>query len=154
MCDDNHECSKMCCEECGDCEVLVEKRLPCTHVHQIPCHMAPSDYKCSILISAELPCGHFIDDKPCYKDVALMQCPFPCEARIEKCGHACGKKCHINNYPLHLAVCTICLWYWSNNSYYLGNEMISCIVVLAQSDEELGANCVVGNKMTISLQWK
>jgi hypothetical protein len=58
-CKEDHICSKQCYEECGDCRVLTEKKLPhCEHTGRMFCSVDPEIYVCKKKCSKILPCGH------------------------------------------------------------------------------------------------
>ncbi|KAF2902959.1 hypothetical protein ILUMI_03228 [Ignelater luminosus] len=102
LCDNGHRCKKMCYETCGPCTVPMEVTLKCLHKHMIPCSEDLSTYKCRTPVIADLPCGHRVDNKPCCVDVQAYRCPYPCNVRVEPCGHACAKLCHFSFDPNHL----------------------------------------------------
>lgn len=78
------------------------RRLGCGHEAHFPCHQ--TEFLCEYPISVELPCTHKVNNKPCYRDIDSFPCPYPCDTRIDTCGHACDKRCHIRNDPDHLEV--------------------------------------------------
>lgn len=49
--------------------------------------------------------------KECYKNIENVVCKIKCDSRLEKCGHVCEKKCHVNDDPDHEMV--------SINKFYL-----------------------------------
>ncbi|CAH0715659.1 unnamed protein product, partial [Brenthis ino] len=103
ICDLSHVCPLKCHEACKPCRRLVEKKLPCGHKKNVFCHLDPDSatITCLTLVSAKLPsCGHEIK-KPCYVDMNKVSCPVPCEFRVERCGHMCVRKCHVNDDPDH-----------------------------------------------------
>ncbi|CAH1102677.1 unnamed protein product [Psylliodes chrysocephalus] len=102
LCDDQtHVCSKLCYERCGRCSYVVKRQLPCDHTVNIACHLDPTTYKCTITVETTLPCDH-ITMIPCSADKETFNCPFPCDTRVEPCGHSCEKKCHFISDPDHL----------------------------------------------------
>ena len=66
-----HLCSKRCCDPCDECIVPVKKTLvPCGHVGMVPCSQPPAQSLCSA---------------PCH--LTLDLCGHPCRRR---CGEECG----------------------------------------------------------------
>lgn len=92
-----HECTKLCKDVCGNCYEKVEKTLPCTHQHLMPCYKKPETFECKVIVEKEFPeCKH--------KGVVECfdtKCPLPCENRLP-CGHQCLRNCHVENDPDHL----------------------------------------------------
>ncbi|CAG9821989.1 unnamed protein product [Phaedon cochleariae] len=102
LCEDTeHKCKKRCFEICGPCNYHVERTLNCGHTVFIHCHIDPAVHKCTALVEAKLPCNH-ISQKRCHEDVETAFCLHPCDTRVEPCGHACMRACHIRNDPDHL----------------------------------------------------
>ena len=60
-----HLCTRKCWEKCGECEVLVDKLLPCGHIQNIRCCEKPKI--CEELVDKLLPCGHIQNVKCCEK---------------------------------------------------------------------------------------
>ncbi|KAF2902956.1 hypothetical protein ILUMI_03225 [Ignelater luminosus] len=129
LCENNHQCEKRCYEDCGECKFPMERTLQCFHTQMVPCYLDLSEYKCQIPVEvdlpcghkqkiscsadvsayqctvpveASLPCGHKVQDKPCFKNIETYPCPFPCDTRVESCGHTCSKQCHVKDDPDHL----------------------------------------------------
>ncbi|XP_025836125.1 NFX1-type zinc finger-containing protein 1-like isoform X2 [Agrilus planipennis] len=101
LCDNGHQCPKKCFENCGECTVLMKRLLPCLHEELVPCYMDLNEFCCKAQVDTVLPCGHKTV-KPCFIDSTKVRCPFPCETRIEPCGHSCRMTCHIGKDPDHL----------------------------------------------------
>nr|CAD7432792.1 unnamed protein product [Timema monikensis] len=100
-CPMEHDCKKLCWENCGECMMLVSKELPCGHTRELRCFMDPLRYKCPEMIVVELPdCGHEVE-KPCHRDLAIYPCNHPCENRLP-CGHSCEGRCHLRTDPDHI----------------------------------------------------
>ncbi|CAG9770858.1 unnamed protein product [Ceutorhynchus assimilis] len=97
----SHVCKKLCYMNCGPCCYLVSRKLDCGHEVDIECHIDPTQYKCQVLVHTKLPCDHEAM-KPCSEDPATFLCPFPCDTRVEPCGHPCKRNCHIRIDPDHL----------------------------------------------------
>lgn len=69
-----HSCPKRCCEDCGNCEILVKKRIEkCGHEEMVPCYLPSDEYRCSKPCEKFLPCQH--------------RCP-------RTCGENCSSFCH------------------------------------------------------------
>ena len=88
-----HPCEKLCFEECGGCEKLVVKKLPCGHIKK-NCKCSDENIKCDEKCEKKLKCGHLCKLK-CYENCDSI----PCNEKVEKilpCGHKniveCGKK--------------------------------------------------------------
>ena len=117
-CPEKHECPRRCYEDCGQCMVLVVKKMPkCGHKERIPCHKDPMNHECSspcervptcghtcpercaetcgpcmVLVEKTMPkCGHK-ESIPCHKDPTDHKCSTPCD-RVPRCGHICPKSC-------------------------------------------------------------
>jgi len=91
----NHPCAKLCYEECGKCEKIVEKALPCGHIKKdCKCYEKEYDIKCEEKCKRKLECGHPCELK-CYQKCD----PNLCKIKMKKiliCGHEglaeCGKQ--------------------------------------------------------------
>ena len=83
-----HLCTKKCWEDCGKCEVLVNKKLRCGHIQKnIKC--CDKTKICEELVDKRLPCGHVQKVKCCKR-------PKVCEVLVDKrlpCGHVQNVKC-------------------------------------------------------------
>ena len=88
ICEREHQCPKICREECGPCMVRVPKLIPrCGHVQDVPCSVDPSEFKCTQMVSEQaFPCGHFNDVQCCLAPSDIV-CKEPC-VELE-CGHPC-----------------------------------------------------------------
>ncbi|KAI4470915.1 dna2/nam7 helicase family [Holotrichia oblita] len=100
LCGEGHICPKLCFKDCGNCEVPMLRKFECGHEVYFPC--SQTELLCEYPVTVELPCTHKVSNKPCYRDVETFPCPHPCDTRIDTCGHACDKRCHIRNDPDHL----------------------------------------------------
>ncbi|KAK3878843.1 hypothetical protein Pcinc_016532 [Petrolisthes cinctipes] len=101
LCGLNHQCPKKCYQECGPCMVVVKKKLPCAHIHNIECHIDPKRHPCPTVVEKEIPhCQHKVN-MPCHKDPKTFPCPEKCDTRVD-CGHMCRQKCHATQDPDHL----------------------------------------------------
>ncbi|XP_066256208.1 NFX1-type zinc finger-containing protein 1-like isoform X2 [Euwallacea similis] len=98
----SHLCKKQCYDACGRCMYIVPRVLDgCGHTVKIACSINPYTYNCLKDVFTKLPCGHETN-KPCSMDLIQFTCPFPCDARVEPCGHPCKQKCHVQRDPDHL----------------------------------------------------
>ena len=108
-----HRCTKLCWQDCGKCEYIVDKTLPCRHVQKnMKCYQKPK--KCEVLVEKLLSCGHSQmvkcceNPKPCREIVTIrLICGHsqkvicrhptkPCEELVYKtlpCGHRQKLKC-------------------------------------------------------------
>lgn len=96
----NHLCQKMCNEECGDCDAIVEDtQLPCGHIARNPtCHSVRNQdaiirlsSKCKEIVQFKFDCNH-----TCETTCANSRSKNPiCEANcgdILNCGHPCQNR--------------------------------------------------------------
>ena len=68
-CKEDHMCRKKCYEECGDCMISVERKLPhCEHSGHMPCYMDPETYECEISVERKLPHCEHSGHMPCHMD--------------------------------------------------------------------------------------
>ncbi|XP_063384092.1 NFX1-type zinc finger-containing protein 1-like isoform X2 [Cydia fagiglandana] len=99
---EDHKCPFKCAKKCQPCQQLVNKALPCGHRMTLRCFMDPNDrsIQCLESVTVTLPdCGHkFVGE--CYMNVSDVRCQEKCTNRLN-CGHACLRKCHVNNDPDH-----------------------------------------------------
>eukprot|EP01116_Phalansterium_solitarium_P021910 TRINITY_DN7033_c0_g1_i2.p1 TRINITY_DN7033_c0_g1~~TRINITY_DN7033_c0_g1_i2.p1 ORF type:complete len:1253 (+),score=300.21 TRINITY_DN7033_c0_g1_i2:224-3982(+) len=128
-----HVCGKRCYEECGDCQMLLDKKLPCGHTELVPCCVEAEDHTCPRPCTKLLPCGlhkcprqcgqscatfcHTVVAKPlpcghtakveCSADVAKVKCTVPCLACYPGCGHRCAATC-CKKAPLDHEICPQC----------------------------------------------
>ena len=116
-----HKCPKKCYEDCGLCEAIVEKKLPCGHIKKdckcyeketeiickekcnkllkcghkclLYCGQECSSKPCREIIDVELPCGH-TNKIECYiKDnIEEAICQEKCN-KLLPCGHNCQGTC-------------------------------------------------------------
>ncbi|KAB7497578.1 NFX1-type zinc finger-containing protein 1 [Armadillidium nasatum] len=100
LCDLGHECPKLCFQECEKCAVLIEKLLPCGHVHPVKCSVLPKDFKCPTIVKRELPFCKHVFDMECHVDVNTYKCTKRCIVRLD-CGHQCKMLCHPRKDPNH-----------------------------------------------------
>ena len=115
-----HHCNKRCYEDCGICEVIIKKKLPCGHEKEAKCYediniikcrekctkILKCFHKCELtcsedcyskpckkIIKVKLDCGHE-NDIECWQSNDLTQviCQEKCKD-ILKCGHNCEGTC-------------------------------------------------------------
>ena len=111
-CKNDHECSKMCFEDCTQCDVIFQRTVSrCGHDQLIPCFMEESQWKCNAYCEKKcknnhrckklcsddcgnctaemtkemIDCGHF-QPVPCYIEPCDWKCTVPCDEVLE-CGH-------------------------------------------------------------------
>ncbi|KAM4688986.1 NFX1-type zinc finger-containing protein 1-like [Discoglossus pictus] len=88
-CADGHKCKKVCSDPCGQCEVLVPKKIPlCEHIQNIPCSMHPSKWVCKEPCTKILKCGHKCN-KSCGENCS---CTTKVTVTLE-CGHITETQC-------------------------------------------------------------
>lgn len=97
-----HPCPKLCKDECGRCETLVEKSLPCGHVVQVKCHLYANDlvlqgHCCKELVTIQSfpACSHKNVQVPCHTAAnGSPKCIRPCGISLQ-ChrGSLCMKRC-------------------------------------------------------------
>ena len=90
-----HRCQKRCSEPCTvKCSVRVTKTLGCRHVQQVPCAIAPSDFKCLEPCKELLECGHPCPGtcSRCAGGRLHQPCSHPCGRNLP-CGHVCRFPC-------------------------------------------------------------
>lgn len=104
LCAFNHECEKLCKEDCSECDSLVVKLLPCEHFARVPCHISEDQYLCTELVEdVLLLCDHVIK-RMCHQKPEDVKCTKPCRKRLN-CGHTCTLLCHERVDPNHTQVC-------------------------------------------------
>uniref|UniRef100_A0ACB8F7I5 Uncharacterized protein n=1 Tax=Sphaerodactylus townsendi TaxID=933632 RepID=A0ACB8F7I5_9SAUR len=124
LCAEGHRCSKLCCQPCGECLVLLPKAVPrCGHLQKVPCSTPAEEFCCQEPCVKALRCGHSCRatcgqecTRHCREMVAVtLQCghsqkvqcgtvadvesgkPVACRAKclsVLECGHACPGSCH------------------------------------------------------------
>ena len=83
------------------CKQLVEKRLDCKHVMQVPCHKSRSTHVCMAATTAAhiYSCGkHSITPGVCHDLTDLQRTNPPCPQKVAclrlRCGHSAEIECH------------------------------------------------------------
>lgn len=99
LCTFGHVCPYLCFQDCPDCEVPMEKQLPCGHTHSVPCAIQPENFKCNTKLNKELICKHVIR-VPCHVNIEDFKCKEKCTTRLD-CGHQCKRNCHVLDDPDH-----------------------------------------------------
>lgn len=90
-CKENHKCTKLCYEECGNCQVPMIRDLPhCQHSGRMKCSQDPDTYLCKRTCTKTLQCGH-----PCPNNCSTRcgNCPIKVIKRVSGCGHMMDAKC-------------------------------------------------------------
>ena len=87
-----HSCStgavgkqKLCFEDCGECTILVKKKLECGHSSMVACCAKPEQTHCSEPCENILSCGHKCQ-RVCGDDCSLIQCSISLDFE-PICGH-------------------------------------------------------------------
>ncbi|CAL1529242.1 unnamed protein product [Lymnaea stagnalis] len=98
-CPQGHPCEKPCAEYCGNCEVLVNKRIPyCDHWDKVQCYVDVDSAVCKQTCGQLMVCGHKCRG-------GCGHCHFegehaPCQEMVEKtwssCGHTSSGQCYID----------------------------------------------------------
>ncbi|XP_032455825.1 NFX1-type zinc finger-containing protein 1-like isoform X2 [Nasonia vitripennis] len=94
-----HKCKQLCCDPCGKCEIIVEKKsIKCGHTLKIKCCNEAEPSKCNGKCPKTLPCGH-----PCTKK-CKDQCTTKCQIMVKLnepglCGHAFEVPCFLQSNP-------------------------------------------------------
>uniref|UniRef100_A0A9J7Y8U9 Zinc finger, NFX1-type containing 1 n=1 Tax=Cyprinus carpio carpio TaxID=630221 RepID=A0A9J7Y8U9_CYPCA len=103
LCDLKHKCTRLCYEECGECQVPLDKIIPsCQHSQRVPCHLDPAKFVCQEPCQKTLPCGH-----PC-KAACGESCTAQCKVTVQmqlKCGHVQEEPCFISSDPKRNTYC-------------------------------------------------
>ncbi|KAL3848155.1 hypothetical protein ACJMK2_019032 [Sinanodonta woodiana] len=94
VCANDHICTKLCYEKCGNCMKQIPKIIPrCGHEQKVQCHLNPSKFSCQAPCEKILSCGHKCVEK--CGDVHTRECI----VKVQKtwaCGHtgvvSCSKK--------------------------------------------------------------
>ncbi|ESO98816.1 hypothetical protein LOTGIDRAFT_114056 [Lottia gigantea] len=90
-CKDGHPCEKKCYQECGDCQIKVEKTIPvCGHTKWVKCSESIFIRNCQAVVAKNWPCGH-IGNIVC-EQFDYSFCRQPCGLVLE-CGHPCTGTC-------------------------------------------------------------
>lgn len=100
-CPSGHKCSKKCCDDCGDCDSIVWKLLPCGHKALIKCSLDINNYRCGIPIKKRMePCSHSLFLQCWMPPIGRKYCPDQCQS-VLKCGHRCPLRCNSIKHPNH-----------------------------------------------------
>ncbi|XP_053570366.1 NFX1-type zinc finger-containing protein 1 isoform X2 [Bombina bombina] len=94
-CENGHKCRKVCSMFCGGCEELVQKQIPnCGHMQDVPCHMPPSRFHCTVPCTKSIECGHQCV-RTCWQE-CTRNCPQKITVNLE-CGHTITTLCYIKS---------------------------------------------------------
>ena len=97
-----HECKKRCYEDCGPCEVKVDKRLPCGHIKkECKCYEDEKKIKCIEKCNKLLKCGHKCTLN-CSDDCQNCKCKEKIKVKITACGHLNEIECYLMSDPLKI----------------------------------------------------
>ncbi|KAK3907894.1 NFX1-type zinc finger-containing protein 1 [Frankliniella fusca] len=100
-CVSGHRCNKLCSEECGGCESIVWKLLPCGHKALIKCSLDTSNYLCGVPVKKRMePCSHSLVLQCWMPPISKKYCPNQCQSLL-KCGHKCPRRCNSIRHPNH-----------------------------------------------------
>ncbi|KAJ8311089.1 hypothetical protein KUTeg_011358 [Tegillarca granosa] len=101
ICDNpEHSCTRMCYQECGDCMVKVNKRIPtCGHYQDMACYLKPENFKCLADCRRLLDCNH-----PC-KNICGAECTERCTEKVQKSWTPCGHSGTVNCFEKDEATC-------------------------------------------------
>jgi len=95
LCEHGHQCLKRCFEVCGQCQYMVEKKVPsCGHVQKMRCHVEPEKFTCQDPCIKLLPCDHLCQEvcgRPCSEE-----CKVIVKGRPWPCGHLLTVACYRN----------------------------------------------------------
>eukprot|EP01132_Coremiostelium_polycephalum_P003571 gene3571-4450_t len=88
-----HQCTKMCIDQCGECLVQVERTLACGHLQNEMCHIPTDSIKCQTRIDVPLEtCGHVAKSILCSTPVSDIKCKEPVVRELP-CGHKIDLQC-------------------------------------------------------------
>jgi len=99
LCESGHQCRKLCHEECGRCQYMVEKTMPlCGHAQKMKCHVEPENFVCQVACTKILSCDHIC------QEVCGRPCATECKELVERgwpCGHQLTVACYRTpeNFP-------------------------------------------------------
>ena len=100
---------KLCSEDCGNCQTLVLKDLPCGHQENAPCYMVVESVHCESPCQKILPCGHSCKNK------CSLGCTTDCKVEVDKilkCGHIVQGPCF--KKPEHIFCSHLVFKQWPN----------------------------------------
>ncbi|XP_066564198.1 NFX1-type zinc finger-containing protein 1 isoform X2 [Amia ocellicauda] len=97
-CTKGHPCPKTCWEDCGLCEVEVDKELSgCGHVQRSLCYVPDFTIVCKHPTVLTLPCGHN-KEVFCSEDLAKVHCQELVDLELP-CGHTKNTECFYRKMP-------------------------------------------------------
>lgn len=103
LCELGHPCPLRCYQDCGKCQVPIEKMIPsCLHMQKVPCYENPVTFVCQEPCQKTLTCGH-----PC-KAKCGESCTTRCTVKVpveQKCGHTQNEQCSISRDPNRVPRC-------------------------------------------------
>ena len=86
-----HHKQEKCCER-GRCEEEVSKMLPCGHNCWTKCFQDPQKIQCEDIVKKTLPCGHK-HTVPCHTDITKIKCEMM-TIKFLDCGHLLREECY------------------------------------------------------------
>ncbi|XP_065583340.1 uncharacterized protein LOC136042317 isoform X2 [Artemia franciscana] len=119
-CKGDHQCRRLCSEECMKCEVTIKATLPCGHETRIECGADIQKHICTVevkqvfpkcqhtitnpcfcskryskihIVVATLPCGH-LGALECGEDIQKYICTVECKQVLPECQHTITKPCY------------------------------------------------------------
>ncbi|XP_021348896.1 NFX1-type zinc finger-containing protein 1-like [Mizuhopecten yessoensis] len=100
ICTNGHKCKKMCYQKCGECLILMPKKIPqCGHTQAVPCQIDPNYFRCEERCEENLPCGHRCaeacgeDHTTECQELVLKSWPSCRHAGMVKCSEKVTKEC-------------------------------------------------------------
>ncbi|XP_021348895.1 NFX1-type zinc finger-containing protein 1-like isoform X2 [Mizuhopecten yessoensis] len=100
ICTNGHKCKKMCYQNCGECQIIMPKKIPqCGHTQEIPCQIDPNYFRCEERCEENLPCGHRCaeacgeDHTTECQELVLKSWPSCRHAGMVKCSEKVTKEC-------------------------------------------------------------
>ena len=107
QCISGHQCTRICSQPCGKCNVHIEKIMPvCNHVQKLPCHQEVTSYLCKASCPKMCERGH-----PCKKMChEVCGCDVPVMKEIPLCKHIVAMPCCIdpNNFACNVILKVLC----------------------------------------------
>ncbi|XP_065583318.1 uncharacterized protein LOC136042298 [Artemia franciscana] len=118
-CKGDHQCRRLCSEDCMKCEVAIKAALPCGHETRIECGADIQKHICTVevkqvfpkcqhtittscfaqrdskihFVTAILPCGHEARLE-CGADIQKYICTVECKQVLPECQHTITKPCY------------------------------------------------------------
>ena len=92
-----HSCARQCHvgEDCGSCQVPMERTFGCGHTQQIPCSLDTSEAFCKVPCDVLLSCGHLCRNTCGQRCIQASQCEVLVKKSL-RCGHTPLVACNVN----------------------------------------------------------